>query len=492
MNIKFPDNFLWGGATAACQIEGGYNEGKKGLTVADVLTVGSHTETRKITWRNPKTNQTGYSDVGAFWGKINIPEGAVPEVLEGEYYPSHVASDFYHRYKEDIALLAQMGLKCYRMSISWARIYPNGDDAMPNEEGLAFYHAVFDECRKYGIEPIVTTAHYDVPLNLCIKYGGWKNRELIELYVRYCEILFTEFKDKVKYWMTFNEINSVIVENFKAAGMTEEDSTSYAQAAHNQFVASARAVKLSKSINPEVKIGCMIAYTLSYPKTCNPKDQLESLLKARTYNFFTDVQCDGVYPSYKWKEYEQKGIQLELEESDFQEIKEGCVDFIGFSYYTSGICAAKKEEDEIGLMGPVNPYLKTNAWGWGIDSDGLRISLCNLYERYRKPLFIVENGYGYADEVVEGKIHDDYRIDYMRQHILAMNDAINLDGVDLLGYTPWGCIDISSLGTGEMKKRYGMIYVEKDDLGNGTLNRIKKDSFDWYKKCIASNGKELY
>jgi len=493
MKINFPENFLWGGATAACQVEGGYQEGGKGLTTADVLTAGSHEKVRKITWQNTITKETGYSDVGGFWGELKFPKNCLPAVIDGEHYPSHEASDFYHRYKEDIALMAEMGFKCYRMSISWARIFPNGDDLEPNQQGLQFYHNVFDECIKHGIEPLVTLSHYDTPLAIVINYGGWKNRNVIDVFERYASTVFKEYKEKVKYWITFNEINSVTVESFKNAGMLTENPNDLAQCAHNQFLASAKAVISSKRINSQSKIGCMIAYTMAYPKTCNPKDQMESIFKSHSHSFFSDVMCRGFYPSYKWKEYEREEIQLDIQEKDMKILTEGTVDFIAFSYYSSGVCTTEMVDD-LGtnkMMGPINPYLKVNAWGWSIDPEGLRFSLNTLYERYNKPLIIVENGLGYDDKVENGKIHDDYRIAYTKAHLEAINKAINLDGIDVFGYTTWGWLDLISLGTGEMKKRYGFVYVNRDDQENGNFERIKKDSFYWYKKVITSNGKEL-
>lgn len=489
MKRNFPEEFLWGGATSACQFEGGYNQQGKGLTVADVITNGSKETTRKITWKNQKTGEESTSEVGAFWGEIVVPKDSIPTVLDDYFYPSHIASNFYDHMEEDMRLLGELGLKAYRMSISWARIFPNGDDETPNEEGINFYTNVFKLCKKYNIKPVVTTAHYDIPLNLVIKYGGWKNRKLIDFYVKYCETIFDYFKNYVEYWITFNEINSVIVENFKAAGMYSNTEQDFAQAAHNQFVASARAVMLAKKINSENKVGCMVAYTLGYAKTCHPEDQLEALLRSRDYNFFLEVQCNGAYPAYKTKEYERKGIHLDSTNQDFIDIKNGSVDYIAFSYYTSGVITKKNEEDELDLMGPSNPYLKTNDWGWGVDPVGLRYSLITLSERYKKPLFIVENGYGHADEKDNnGKIKDDYRIFYMDEHITEIYKAIYLDGVDVLGYTPWGCIDCISLGTGEMKKRYGLIFVDVDNLGNGTFKRFKKDSYDWYQNIIKNNG----
>ena len=492
MTYTFPEGFLWGGASSASQCEGGYNEGGKGLSVADVLTGGSREVRRKITWAMEGSDEKQYSLPGAFWGKITIPKNGIPQVFEDEYYPSHKGNDFYHHYQEDLALFRDLGLKCYRMSIAWSRIFPNGDDEEPNEEGLQFYRNVFALCKEYGIEPVVTLYHYDLPLNLSIKYGGWKNRKLIGFYVKYALTVMEEYKGLVRYWITFNEINSVIVENFKNAGMFEDDDASYAQAAHNEFVASAKVCRYHKKHRPDIKVGCMVAYTFGYGKTCSPDDQLKVMLKKREYNFFLDVQCKGHYPSYKLKEYERKNIVLDTVEEDREDLAKGTVDFVAFSYYNSGVSSTAPEDEKFGLMGPKNPYLKANAWGWSVDPIGLRISLNELHQNYGKPLFIVENGYGNMDEISEdGCIHDDYRIAYTAEHLKQISIAINEDGIDVMGYTTWGIVDCISLGTGEIHKRYGMIYADIDDKGSGTFSRIPKDSYRWYREVIMNNGSNL-
>ncbi|CBI13409.1 family 1 glycosylhydrolase [Streptococcus gallolyticus] len=489
--IKFPENFLWGGATSASQFEGGYTKSGKGLTVSDVLTAGSKNRNRKITWAFPNSDEIQYSDVGGFWGDITVNDEGVIKVFQNEYYPSHNASDFYSRYEEDLALLHELGLKSYRMSISWSRIYPNGDDEIPNQEGLKFYRQIFELCHKYHIKPIVTLEHYDVPLGITVKYGGWKNRRVIDLFVRYAETVITEYKNFVDYWIPFNEINSVTVETFKNAGMLKCNDGDRAQAAYNKFLASALTYKIAKKIRPDFQIGCMVAMTLSYPKTCAPEDQFEALKRCREYDSFLDVLVKGTYPNYKLIEYKQKNIKLNIETKDEEILSQSCVDFIGFSYYTSGVVTKQKVENELHLLGPTNPYLKTNAWGWGIDPLGLRYSLNYLYDRYKKPLFIVENGYGDNDIIENGSIKDNERIDYMKSHLLSVSDAINIDGVNVIGYTPWGIIDCISLGTGEIKKRYGVIYVDVDSEGKGSFSRIKKQSFYWYQNVIKTNGKDL-
>lgn len=491
--VQFPENFLWGGATAANQYEGGYLEGGKGLNTSDVMTNGSHTVPRRITWRNLKTNETGSTGMG-FGAPIEVPEGAVLDIIDGEYYPSHIATDFYHHYKEDIALFAEMGFKCFRLSINWARIFPNGDDSQPNQAGIDFYHAVFDECRKYNIEPLVTISHYETPLNLVNKYGGWLDRRVIGFWENLCRVLFTEYKDKVNYWMTFNEINLVGLAPYMAAGVIKTDEQSKAQTAHHQFVASARAVQLARELSPNAKVGMMIAYGVTYADTCNPADQLSAMLRTQWAHFYTDVQCRGKYPAFKLKEYERNGVHVVMEDGDLETIADGTVAFIGFSYYSTHVTSVEKEANQGGnfMSGVKNPYLEANAWGWQIDPTGLRIALNTLWDRYELPLWIVENGLGYEDKLeADGSIHDDYRIAYMEGHIKSMSDAINIDGVNLIGYTPWGCIDLVSAGTGEMRKRYGMIYVDRNDDGEGSLERRKKDSFYWYQNVIKTNGSVL-
>lgn len=474
--MGFRKDFLWGGATAANQCEGGYKEGKRGLSNIDVLPFGKD--------RFP---------VGM--GKMKMFE-----CDENHYYPSHEAIDMYNHYKEDIALFAEMGFKCYRLSIAWTRIFPTGEETTPNEEGLKFYEDLFDECLKYGIEPLVTICHFDVPMNLVEKYGSWRNRKLVDLYVRYCETIFTRFKDKVKYWLTFNEINMILHLPFVGAGLyfeegDNEEEVKY-QAAHHQLVASALATKLAHEINPEFKIGCMLAAGNTYANTCAPEDVFKSIQKDRENYFFIDVQSRGYYPAYALKELERKGIYLKMNEEDEKILRENTVDFISFSYYSSRLTSADPEisaTTEGNVFATLkNPYLKASEWGWQIDPLGLRITMNSLYDRYQKPLFIVENGLGAVDTPDEnGEINDDYRIEYLRQHIKAMKDAVELDGVDLWGYTSWGCIDLVSASTGEMKKRYGYIYVDKNNDGSGTLKRSKKKSFHWYKQVIESNGENL-
>jgi 6-phospho-beta-glucosidase len=475
-NYPFPESFLWGGAIAANQAEGAFLEGGKGLTTVDLLPTG---EKR---WE-------------IMLGKLSRFE---PD--EQFYYPSHEAIDFYHRYKEDIALFAEMGFKALRVSIAWSRIFPNGDDETPNEAGLAFYDGLFDELRKHGIEPVVTMAHFDVPIHLVKTYKSWRNRKLVTFFERYARTILERYQHKVKYWMTFNEINMLLHLPYVGAGLVFEEGDDETQikyqAAHHQLVASALAVKACHELIPDAKIGCMLAAGATYAYTCHPDDVFDAMEKDRESFFFIDVQSRGAYPGYAKRFFKENNITVEMEEGDLELLQANTVDYIGFSYYASRATSTDpdvlKNQTSGNVFGSVeNPYLEKSEWGWTIDPKGFRITANQLYDRYQKPLFVVENGLGAVDEVsTDGEINDDYRIDYLRQHIAAMGEAIE-DGVEIIGYTSWGPIDIVSASTGEMKKRYGYIYVDRDNEGNGTLKRVKKKSFDWYKTVIKSNGQEL-
>ncbi|QNM06714.1 6-phospho-beta-glucosidase [Qiania dongpingensis] len=474
---KLPEDFLWGGAVAAHQVEGAWNEGGKGPSVVDVLTAGAHGVDRKIT----------------------------EEVKEEFYYPNHVASDFYHHYKEDIKLFAEMGFKCFRTSIAWTRIFPKGDEQEPNEAGLQFYDDLFDELLKYGIQPVVTLSHFEMPYYLVKQYGGWKDRKLVDFFVRYSVTVMERYKHKVKYWMTFNEINNqknylYPLFGYSCSGVifTDEENPEECmyQVVHHQLVASALAVKKGHEINPDFQIGCMIAFVPLYPFSCRPEDMMYSVEAMHDRYLFGDVQVRGEYPSYIYKEWERKGFHIHMEKEDEKILKEGAVDYVGFSYYMTNAVEAGKAGEGNGLDGfpgsVSNPFVPKSDWGWQIDPVGLRYALNLLYERYQKPLFIVENGFGAVDEVNDdGIIEDDYRIAYLKAHVEEMKKAVLLDGVDLIGYTPWGCLDCVSFTTGEMKKRYGFIYVDRDNEGNGTLERKRKKSFFWYKKVIESGGEVL-
>lgn len=472
MTKKITKDFLWGGAVAATQVEGAWNVDGKGVSTADVMTAGAHGVSRKIT------------------------DGVLP----GENYPNHTAIDFFHTYKEDIKLFAEMGFKAFRTSIAWTRIYPNGDEATPNEAGLKFYDDLFDELLKHGIEPVVTLAHFDMPYHLAKHYGGFRNRQVVDFFAKYAETVLKRYQHKVKYWMTFNEINNQSnywedLFTWTNSGLTikegENREALMIQAVHHELVASAMAVKIGHSINPNMKIGCMLAMVPVYPYSCRPEDMILATDSMNSRWYFGDVHVRGAYGAYVEAYWDKRGIRPIMKPEDAQILREGKVDYIGFSYYMSGVVkTASKEDPSEGWVR--NPYITVSEWGWPNDPVGLRWTLNALYERYQIPLFIVENGFGAVDTVKpDGSIDDDYRISYLRNHIKEMKKAVEIDGVDLMGYLPWGPIDIVSFGTGEMKKRYGFIYVDKDNDGQGTLKRSRKKSFFWYQKVIKSLGEDL-
>ena len=475
---KFPEEFLWGGAVDAHQIEGAFNEGGRGLSCADVLTAGSNGVEREIT------------------------DG----IIQGKYYPNHEAIDFYHRYKEDIKLFRELGLKTFRTSISWSRIFPNGDEKIPNEKGLIFYDELFDELLLNGIEPVITLSHFEIPYHLYTEYGGFRNKKMIDFFVNYAEVVLKRYKNKVKYWMTFNEINnqadgqsSLHVWTNSAIRLKDDDIKEEVvfQASLNELIASAKVVKLAHEINPNFQIGCMMAYVPVYAYSCNPTDAMAAIKVMERRYFYSDIHVRGHIPKYTLNYWHKKHYHIDYSVDELKILTEGTVYFIGFSYYMS---SSETTVDELSGQ-PIpdfphakitsNPYIKTSDWGWQIDPVGLRYVLNMVYERYEKPIFIVENGFGAYDKIEnDGSIHDQYRIDYLRAHIEQMEKAINEDGVDLIGYTPWGIIDLVRFGSGEMEKRYGMIYVDKDNQGRGSLKRSKKDSFSWYHDVIENNGLE--
>ncbi|WP_394293219.1 6-phospho-beta-glucosidase [Aeromonas rivipollensis] len=471
---RFPQGFLWGGALAANQAEGAHLEGGKGLTTVDMIPHGANRMAVKLGQEKRFT------------------------LRDDEFYPSHEAIDFYHRYKEDIALMAEMGFTVFRTSIAWSRLYPRGDEAEPNPEGISFYRAMFEECRKYCIEPLVTLCHFDVPMHLVVEYGSWRNRQMVDFFTRYARTCFEAFDGLVKYWLTFNEINILLHSPFSGAGLVfeegeEREQVKY-QAAHHELVASALATRIAHEVNPHNQVGCMLAGGSFYPYSCKPEDVWAALQKERENLLFIDVQARGAYPAYAASLFREKGIQLVKAPED-DEILKHSVDFVSFSYYASRCASADMNAGNTSAANVVkslrNPHIEVSQWGWGIDPLGLRITMNSLYDRYQKPLFLVENGLGAIDEInAYGEIEDDYRIDYLRAHISAMGDAI-ADGVPLLGYTSWGCIDLVSASTGEMSKRYGFVHVDRDDAGRGTLARRRKKSFWWYRQVIANNGEDL-
>ena len=473
-----PKNFLWGGAVAAHQLEGGWQAGGKGVSVADVMTAGGNGTPRRIT------------------------DGVQP----GENYPNHEAIDFYHHYKEDVKLFAELGLKAFRTSIAWTRIYPNGDETEPNEAGLQFYDDLFDELLKYGIEPVITLSHFEMPYHLVTEYGGWRNRQVIDFFVRFATTVFKRYKDKVKYWMTFNEINNQTEYNgtfalFTNSGIQikpgENAEAVMYQAAHYETVAGALAVQIGHEINPDFQIGAMIAMVPIYPASPDPRDVFKAERAMQTRYWFADVQAKGRYPEWLRQYQKNQHFNLDITLADLDVLKAGTVDYIGFSYYMSFAVKAQKNEPASfkyveGRDGVENPTVKRSEWDWQIDPQGLRYAMNWFADRYDLPLFIVENGFGAIDKrEADGSVHDPYRVDYLRQHIEQMKLAVEEDGIKLMGYTPWGFIDLVSAGSGQMDKRYGFIYVDKNDAGEGTLARSKKDSFYWYQHVIQTNGADL-
>ncbi|ERK29384.1 family 1 glycosylhydrolase [Clostridium intestinale] len=463
---EFPESFLWGGAIAANQAEGAYNEDGKGLDISCGFPNGIKHE---------------YDE----------------EIDADKFYPTHEAIDFYHRYKEDLALMEEMNFKVFRTSINWSRIYPNGDDELPNEAGLKYYDDMFDEMHRRGMEPLITLSHYETPVNLVKKYGSWRNRKLIEFFLRYCETVFKRYGNKVKYWLTFNEINNMRRMPGGAGGIFlkegENKQQVIYQTSHHMFVANSLAIKLCRELCPKSKIGCMLSLSNVYPHTCRPEDVFETMELRRRSLLFGDVMIRGYYPSYTARTWIEEGVDVQMEQGDEEIIRTYTADFLAFSYYRTSTHEYGQPfyGDTGGDQGTPNPYIGTTPWGWQIDPLGLRYTLNELYDRYQIPLFVVENGLGQIDIPDEnGKIHDDYRIEYVKDHVKAMKEAIK-DGVNIMGYTYWGPIDIISAGTGEMKKRYGFIYVDRDNEGNGTMKRSKKDSFDWYANLIKTNARDL-
>ena len=466
--MTFPVDFLWGGAVAANQCEGAYDEDGKGWSTQDLA-----------------------------------PKGIVGPITD---HPTEdnlklQGIDFYHRYKEDIALFAEMGFRVFRFSIAWSRIFPNGDEEVPNEAGLAFYDDLIDECRRHGMEPLVTLSHYETPYHLAKAYDGWCSRKLITFFQRYCKCVMERYKGKVHYWLTFNEINSILHNPYLSGGiLTPKEKLSKSalyQAIHHELVASALVTKMAHEIDPDNKVGCMVIGIPSYPLTPNPDDVIANMEQDRHNLYFTDVQARGAYPKYLNRYFKESGIQIKMEEGD-EEILKNSVDFISFSYYMSTCgCADPNAHPQTAgniIPGVANPYLRSSQWGWQIDPKGLRYLLNQFYDHYQKPLFIVENGLGARDELIEKDgvltVEDDYRIEYMREHLLQVEEAIE-DGVEVMGYTSWGCIDLVSASTAQMSKRYGFIYVDRNDDGSGSMARYRKKSFYWYRDVIASNGASL-
>ena len=483
--MSFPQGFFWGGALAANQAEGAWNVDGKGPSVADVATYKPNTDVKDYAAHNAMSDDK-------IAAAMADPSDAA--------YPKRRGIDFYHHYKEDLALFAEMGFTMLRVSIAWTRIFPTGEEAKPNEKGLQFYEDLFTEMRRLGIEPLVTLSHYEMPLALATKYNGWVDRRVIDCFTKFCHVCFVRYKHLVKYWLTFNEVDSIIRHPFTTAGIIPSRvpadkmlQTCY-QALHHQLVASALVVKDCHEIIPGSQVGCMLTKLTTYARTCAPDDELATQAKTLENLFYADVHVWGEYPRLILKMFQRKGIHIEMQPGDAAILKEGCVDFVSCSYYmtmTESVDPNAERTPGNTVLGVKNPYLPTSDWGWQIDPKGLRYSLIELYDRYRKPLMVVENGLGAKDVVeADGSIHDSYRIDYFRQHIAQMREAVD-EGVELLAYTSWAPIDLISASTNQMSKRYGFIYVDQDDEGHGTLARSRKDSFYWYQKVIATNGEDL-
>ncbi|WP_394896457.1 family 1 glycosylhydrolase [Clostridium paraputrificum] len=475
--MKLRKDFLWGGSIAAHQCEGAWNVDGKGIGIMDLVTSGSY----------------------------EVPREICKDIEDGKRYPSHEGIDFYHRFKDDIALFGEMGFKALRISIDWSRIYPNGDDEEPNKKGIEYYQSVVDELLKNGIEPIVTLYHFEMPVNLVRKYGSWTNRKVIDFYLKYCKTMFEALKGKVKYWVTFNEMNHIdpqteasdiftyIIAGLKFSEMVEKKQT-LATIGYNMTLAGVKAVELAHEIDPNNKVGCVFGLTPVYPINCNPVNVMNAFKEMDRDFYQIDAMCNGCFPKYKLKEYKDSDIQLEISNEDKESFYNGKLDFIGLNYYSTSV--AHYEGDDNGeetLFGGVqNPYLEKSKWGWSIDPIGLRYLLNYVYRRYELPIIVSENGLGAMDKVeADGSINDDYRIDYLNQHLIQLKKAAEEDGVECFGYLMWGPIDLVSATTGEMKKRYGFIYVDKQDDGIGDYSRKKKKSFDWYKEVIESNGESL-
>lgn len=482
---RFPDGFLWGGALAANQCEGAWNVGGKGLSVADCALY------------KPKVDPKDYKALH----QISSADIAAAEACdEVGSYPKRRGIDFYHRYREDLDLLAEMGFKTLRVSIQWTRIFPKGVEAEPNEAGLAFYESLFTEMRARGIEPLVTLHHYEMPLTLVNHYDGWYRREVVDFFLRFTETVFRRYRHLVKYWLSFNEIDSAFRHPFSTMGIVEDRYPREKleeiiwQGLHHQLVASALATKQLHAIIPGAQMGCMVTSLLSYPETCDPANCLKAMRDNRDNMTISDVQVFGAYPPSARSAWKKRAIKVDMVQDDEEILKAYPVDFVSFSYYMSMVSSVNAaEREKVGgnvTSGVKNPYLPVSDWGWQIDPTGLTIALVEMYDRYRKPLFIVENGLGARDTLVGGTVEDDYRIAYLRDHIRAIGDALD-EGVEVMGYTAWGCIDSVSLSTSQMSKRYGFIYVDCDDEGQGTMNRFRKKSFGWYRDVIASNGAGL-
>lgn len=478
---KIPADFLWGGAICANQAEGAYNEGNRGMAIPDV------------DWHDPHLKRDGKRDADSEMSSAELAR--LLNITDDHQFPKRKGIEFYHHYKEDLALMKELGLKCFRTSISWSRIFPKGDELEPNEEGLKFYDDLIREIKNNGMEPIITLFHYDLPLHIVTEYGGWKNKKVIDMFVKYCKVCFERYHSLVNYWIVINQMNLIYVEAFNSLGiLTDEvdnlEEAKY-QAIHNQFVACSKASQIAQQINNNMKLGVMIADHTCYAETADPKEVFSTIYKNQmSQYFYGDVRVRGTYPGYALRYFKEHDVDLDVNEEELALMKEYTADFVAISYYYTRLNSLKRDGEAIQNISN-NPLLKASVWGWCIDPIGLRSSLNNYYDRYQLPMMIAENGLGSLDVLKEDfTIEDDYRIDYLKEHIKSIKEAI-LDGVPLFAYCPWGPIDIVSCTSNEMSKRYGFVYVDINDDGSGSTKRYKKKSFAWYQKVIQSNGENL-
>lgn len=476
--MKQEKQFFWGGATSAAQSEGNYLADGRKPSNFDFLPLDDRR--LKAVYKNQSAS--------------------ILKSRGDEIYPGRNGNDYYHHYQEDIALLKELGANSFRFSISWSRIFPTGEEEAPNEAGLLFYENILTELERLQMEPIVTLSHFEIPLHLVKKYNGWENRKVVELFLHYAETVMQRFKGRIKYWIPFNEMNMVLHIPFIGGGILFEEgkdnlSIQY-QAGHHQLLANALSIEAGKRIDPDNQFGAMLAAGKTYAYTCDPKDVFAALQQEKENLLFSDVQVFGEYPRFFSHFIKDKQLNLTIYPADRKTLQKNTVDFVSFSYYSSACTAAEENGiDRVATNGYTtlrNPYLPKAKSIWQDDPLGLRITLNQLQDRYHKPLFIVENGIGTQDDFVDGKVHDDYRIHYLKEHVKNMLLAMEEDGIDLMGYLMWGIIDLPSVSEGKISKRYGVIYVDQDDENNGSHQRYKKDSFAFYQKVIASNGAVVF
>lgn len=475
---RFPENFKFGGAVAACQVEGAYDiDGRKPST-SDIHVYDTNLE------RNNIKKEGG--------GTLDEIKTALEDTEN--YYPKRHGIDFYHTYKEDLKMLAELGLETFRTSISWSRIFPNGNEETPNEAGLAFYDKLIDEILANDMEPVITMAHYDLPIHLVTEYGGFSNRKIIEFFTRYSRVLLERYGHKVDKWIVFNQVNLVPTVQFGSLEIYDNQAENMEelmyQAVHNQFIAAAKTKEIATELGLSANIGTMIADCTYYPATCRPEDVVWTMKKNRMQYFYTDVQLRGHYPQYALKYFEDQNFAIKMEQGDKELLKENTMDFLGISYYSSKVAEFEKHTMLSDSAGQ-NPYLRPTPWDWRVDPLGFYNSISQYWDRYGVPIMIAENGFGAIDKLEDETVHDNYRVNYYKDHLKVLKECMD-EGVEIISFLAWGPIDIVSSSSSEMSKRYGFIYVDIDDLGNGSKNRLKKDSFDWYQKVIKTHGESLY